>query len=187
MALGATCSPIGIDLGQTTKLVQFRMRGNPPRSDLLAATSLNLGVPAEDKRSGESDAFVAALKKALVRSKFGSRRAVITLPVSEVELRPMTLPIDEHDVASKVRWEAESYLDGSPDDHVIDHVVLGEASTAGERRLEVLAFSAPKQKVLSILGLLNRAESLLASRTRKVDRERTYLPSSGPSGHGQVR
>ena len=49
----------------------------------------------------------------------------------------------------------------------------------------VLAAYDPEME--QALGLLNRAESLLASRTRRVDRERTYLPSSGSSGHGQVR
>ena len=157
MRLNAKYSAIGIDLGDTLKLVQFRMKGNPPRPELVAATSLNLTIPNNGQAPAERVAFVKELKKALSAGKFGPRRAVIALPPADVDLRPLTLPIDEHDIAKKVRWEAESYLECAPEDAIIDHVVLGEAQTAGERRLEVLAAAADKQKVLNALELFRRA------------------------------
>lgn len=157
MLLNAKYSAIGIDLGDTLKLVQFRMKGNPPKPSLHAATLLDLTIPNNGQAQAERSAFVKELKKALSADKFGPRRAVIALPSADVDLRPLTLPIDEHDVAKKVRWEAESYLECAPEDTIIDHVVLGEAKTAGERRLEVLAASARKQKVLNTLELFGRA------------------------------
>ena len=157
MFLNAKYSPIGIDLGGSLKLVQFRMKGNPPRPEFHAATSLALQIPNNGHSEGERAAFVKELKKALANGKFGTRRAVVALPSSDVLMRPLTLPVNEHDIAKKVRWEAESYLEGSVDDSVIDHVVLGEAKTAGERRLEVLAISADKHKTLNALELLGHA------------------------------
>ena len=157
MAFGSKYSPIGVDLGGTVKLVQFRTKTDGGRPKLHATGRLDCGIPTDAGDQAASDEFVRALKKALSAGKFRPRCAIVALPASEVELRPLTLPVDEHDVAKKVRWEAESYLPGSIDDHLIDHVVLGEARTAGERRLEVLAVSADKQRVLPLLDLLGRA------------------------------
>ena len=157
MQFNAKYSPIGIDLGGSPKLVQFRMKGNPPQPQLHAATSLTLPIPNNGNTEEERDTFVKELKSSLSSAHFGSRRAIIALPSSDVHMRPLTLPVDEHDLAKRVRWEAESYIEGPIEDSVIDHVVLGEATTAGERRLEVLAISADKHKVLTTLDLLNRA------------------------------
>ncbi len=157
MPFGSKVSPIGVDLGGTVKLVQFRTKGDTSPPELHATGRVEAGVPVDAAGPAEPDEFVSALKKALSAGKFGSRRAVVALPASEVDFRPLTLPVDEHDIGKKVRWEAESYLAGSADDHLIDHVVLGEARTAGERRLEVLAVSADKQRVLPLLDLLGRA------------------------------
>ena len=157
MFLSAKYSPIGVDLGRTTKLVQFRLKGTPPRPEATFTATLNAAVPNNGENAEDRAEFVKDLRKALAAGKFGTRQAVVALPPSDVLLRPMTLPADEHDVAKKVRWEAESYLDYPTDEAVIDHVVLGEAKTAGERRLEVIAASAHKPKVLNALDLLARA------------------------------
>ena len=157
MQFNAKYSPIGIDLGGSPKLVQFRLKGNPPQPELHAAASLPLRIPNNGESETERETFVKELKKSMSSAHFGPRRAVIALPSSDVHMRPLTLPIDEHDIAKKVRWEAESYLECPVEDAVIDHIVLGEATTAGERRLEVLAVSADKHKVLTTLDLLSRA------------------------------
>lgn len=157
MLLNAKYSPIGIDLGGSPKLVQFRLKGNPPRPELHATASLPLPIPNNGNSEAERETFVRQLKKSMAIAHFGPRRAIIALPSLDVHMRPLTLPVDEHDLAKRVRWEAESYIEGPIDNAVIDHVVLGEATTAGERRLEVLAISADKQKVLTALDLLSRA------------------------------
>ena len=149
-------SPIGIDITRNSlKLVQFRNKGG--RTALLANARLDIGFPNNGNGADEQAAFVKQLKKLLAARRFGSRRAVISLPPQELDIRPLTLPVDEHDVAKKVRWEAESYVGYDIENAVIDHVVLGEAKSAGERRLEVLAASAEKSKVVRSLDLLGQA------------------------------
>ncbi len=154
MQFNAKYSPIGIDLGGSPKLVQFRLKGNPPQPELHATASLTMPIPNNGNTEAERETFVKKLKKSISNARFGSRRAIIALPASDVHMRPLTLPVDEHDLAKRVRWEAESYIEGPIENAVIDHVVLGKATTAGERRLEVLALSADKSKVVSTLDLL---------------------------------
>ncbi len=155
MLLARKHTPIGIDIGETgLKLVQFRrtQRG----LDLQAAASLEANCLATDDGGGDA-AFVRDLRKLLAKRRFGCRRAVITLPASEVSIRPLTLAAGAHDVAKMVRWEAESYLEYDTENAIIDHIVLGEAKSARDTRLEVLATAVEKAKVLRWLGILNRA------------------------------
>jgi type IV pilus assembly protein PilM len=147
-------SAIGIDIGRDKlKLVQFKAHGDG--AELLAAATLPATFPQDD--NGDASALAGALKKALAKGKFGSRRAVISLPNSEINVTPLTLPADKPDIAQLVRWEAESFLGYDVENAIIDHVVLGEAKAAGERRLEVLAAAVQKDKVLRVLDLLARA------------------------------
>gem|GEM_PF-1151146 len=156
MILKQKHSLIGMDITRNSlKLVQFRSKGGRPA--LLAAARLDLGFPNNGNGLDEQAAFVRQLKKLLAARRFGTRRAAISLPPQDLDIRPLTLPVDEHDVAKKVRWEAESYVGYDIENAVIDHVVLGEAKSAGERRLEVLAASADKAKVVRSLELLGRA------------------------------
>ncbi len=158
MLMRRTHSAIGMDIGKDSlKMVQFRTGGHPPRRTLLSAAKLDLAFPNNAARSGQQADFVNQMKKFLGARKFGARRAVVTLPASEVEVRPLTLPVDEHDVAKSVKREVKSYLNCDPENAVIDHIVLGEAKSAGERRLEVLTASVEKSRALSALDLLARA------------------------------
>ncbi|MFO7898043.1 MAG: type IV pilus assembly protein PilM [Planctomycetota bacterium] len=153
-------SPIGIDIGPTAvKLVQFRARALG--LELLAAARLELPFPNNGEGKPDRAAFSRELHKELKAAAFGVRRAVVTLPAADVDVRPLTLPTDHNDVARMVRWEAESYLDYPTDEAILDHVVLGEAKAAGERRLEVLAAAARKTRVLAALDLLARAGLLV--------------------------
>ncbi len=151
-------SPIGIDIGKDSiKLVQFRSRGDGLA--LLAAGKLDAQFPGTGNGNGSAEqaAFIKDLKKLLTRRKFGARRAVVALPVSDVDVRPLTLPSGKQDIAKMVRWEANSYLGYDAENAIIDHIVLGEAKSAGETRLEVLATAVEKGKVLNSLNLLSRA------------------------------
>jgi type IV pilus assembly protein PilM len=147
-------SAIGIDMGPDgLKMIQFKAQSGG--AALLAAASLS--VPFPQNGNGDADAMVKELKRILTKRKFGSRRAVITLPASEVKVTPLTLPADKPDTDQLVRWEAESFLSYDLEDAIIDHVVLGEAKAAGERRLEVLASAVQKSKVLNVLDMLGKA------------------------------
>ena len=149
-------SAIGIDIGQgSLKLVQFRNKAG--RLDLIAAAKLAADFPNNGQTSAERNAFAKDLKNLLAARKFGVRRAVITLPTADVDVRPLTLPAGGHDVGKMVAWEADSYLGYPADNAIVDHIVLGEAKSAGERRLEVLAVAVEKTKVTRSLDLLSRA------------------------------
>jgi type IV pilus assembly protein PilM len=149
-------SPIGIDISRgRVKMVQFRRRG--AGVGLLAAGSLDVALRGNDNDDGDRQDTVRQLKKALLRRKFGARRAVLSLPPPETDVRPLTLPADAHDLTKMIRWEVESYVDYPVDEAIVDHVVLGEAKSAGERRLEVLAATARQCRVVAICDLLARA------------------------------
>jgi len=151
-------SPIGIDIGKDSiKLVQFRAEGDGLA--LLAAGRLDAPFPANGNGAdgAERAAFVKQLKKVLTRRKFGTRRAVVALPASHVDVRPLTLPGGHQDIAKMVRWEANSYLGYDAENAIIDHVVLGEVKSGRETRLEVLAAAVEKDKVRDSLDLLSRA------------------------------
>ena len=149
-------SPIGVDVGRdSVKLIQFRNKGQS--LELVATARFEEGFPNNGHTAAEQNAFARDLKKLLAARKFGVRRAVITLPSDEVDVRPLTLPVDDEDVERKVRWEADSYLGYAADAAIIDHVVLGEAKSAGERRLEVLAAAVERDKVIRSLDLLGQA------------------------------
>jgi len=156
--LGRKHSAIGIDIGRNSlKMVQFRHKAGSGQPALTAATRLQTPCPNNGHDADEKAAFVKHLKKQLRLRKFGAPRAVIALPASDVDVRPLTLPFDESNVPEKVREETASYLGEQAETSIVDHVLLGEAKSIGERRLEVLAASVPQAKVANTLELLSRA------------------------------
>ena len=155
MQLTHKYSPIGIDIGRTSvKMVQFRKKGSGLA--LQAAGQAAVEFPSNSLGPDETAATVKALKKTFTQRKFFVNRAVITPPATDVDVRPLTLPAGSHDVAKMVRWEAESYLAYPAEDAVIDHVVLGQAKSAGETRLEVLAAAVHRDKITASLDLIAR-------------------------------
>lgn len=155
MRLNQRQSALGIDIGLSrVKLAQFRTRADG--MELLAAETLP--VPFPTNGNGDAANFVKQLKRVLLKRHFDPHRAVVTLPPDHLDVRPLTLPVDDRDIAKKVRWEAESYLSCDIENAIIDHVVLGEAKSAGERRLEVLAAAAERDKIVAALDLLGRAD-----------------------------
>jgi type IV pilus assembly protein PilM len=148
-------SAIGIDIGaDALKMVQFCSRSGG--RNLVAARRVEAPLPAGDE-PGDAAAATKTLRRALASAGFKPGRAVVTLPAADVAVRPLTLPAGKKDVAEMVRAEAAGFLDCSPDEALLDHVVLGEAKAAGERHLEVLAAAVRKDQALRMLDVLARA------------------------------
>lgn len=149
-------SAVGIDIGKgAVKLVQLRRKGDS--FELVAAATLKRDFPNDGEGSEARAGFIREMKKVLAVRKFAAGKAVVSLAASDVDIRLLTLAVDDKDVATKVRWEAESYLGYDAANAIIDQVVLGEAKSAGERRLEVLAAAVEKGRMLSSLEVLSGA------------------------------
>lgn len=150
----------GLDIGsQLIKLVQLSAAGQN-KFNLVAIGQ----IPAPPIGANELETNqnkVEAIKKLVKDSKATCRQAVISLPESQVYTRVIELPkMDETELASAIRWQAEQYIPVPLSDVVLKHQILSSLEEEGETKegkISVLLIAAPNLLLNNYVGLLSRA------------------------------
>ena len=144
---------IGIDIGRTAvKIVQFKANGG---LKLRNAVRIQGEFPTDTMPEKERNEYTQRLKKAL--SHFEPGKLVISLPVGDVDIRPLTLPYDKANLTQRIGSEMSAFLGAKAESSIIDYIVLGEAKTANERRYEVLAAAVPRDNVTTVLNMVAKS------------------------------
>ncbi len=146
---------IGLDIGGSTlKLAQ--LVANKEKFVLSS-----IGIVESPWVSGDAskDLMVAeAIKKLLKETVASGKRVVIGLPESEVYTRVIDMPyLEEPELSSAIKWQAEQYIPVSLSDVVMKHQVLSLPQTGVPgAKMRVLLVAAPNTLVNRFLTITGR-------------------------------
>ena len=156
-------SLVGVDLGhRSVELVQLRRDNGSWKLHEVARAELSVHQD-DDSYPAECARAIRALRQSRA---FHGRQAATALSIGELDVRPLKLPpVAGEELRQMVRFEIEAYLTYPMDQAVVDHVVTGEVTDRGEKKIEVIAVSARRSAVERHLSVLQKA----GLRTRVVD------------------
>jgi type IV pilus assembly protein PilM len=131
------CSPIGLDIGQSSiKMLQFVRDGDGVAALASGQFSLPTDLPTDgDERRA---ALVQGIGQLLDSSAFHGRRAVAGLPDSRVQYKNMRLPkMPPDERAEAVKWEATDRFE-LDDEAAVDYLDAGEVRQGDQVRDELI-------------------------------------------------
>lgn len=140
---------VGIDIGsKTIKVVELARDGN--RMALKSAGTV--GYTASDVTTFRDDkeyqALGEALKKLFKDAKIASKNVTIALPETSVFTRILKFPLlNDQEIASAVKWEAEEYIPIPLKDAVVEHVILERQEVGNPPQVLVLLIAVTKDLV----------------------------------------
>lgn len=149
-------SPIGVDFGaESLKLLQV-IPGEPV--ELVAAQSVEL--PWEEGARGGRLGVAGPILKELVRTGgFRGRRAIVSLPASQVLVQhvPVHGGTEAEGIKEQIAQHLRERLNVEPERMVIRWVEVGEPGETSDRREEVICVAAERETVLRYIELMRRA------------------------------
>lgn len=150
----------GLDIGTTTiKLVQLNKSSNN-KFDLITSASIPSPSRALLSESLEDqEALANSVKSILEEAKPTVKNVVTALPESQIFTRVIEMPIlDETELTSALKWEAEQYVPIPLNEVQVDWQVLDTFQTEGKgEKMEILLIAAPKILVEKYLKVLDTA------------------------------
>jgi len=172
----------GLDIGsKTIKVVELK-----PHGDKLALKSAGAvgysGAHLEQIQDDQSLAQIAqTIKKLISDAKISSRDVSISLPESQVFTRILKFPLlNEQEIASAVKWEAEEYIPLPLNEAVIQHVVLERQETKNPPQTLVLLTAAARNLVQKYVNLLAMANiNVVGVETELMSMTRSMAPQAG--------
>lgn len=147
---------IGLDIGETTiKLVQLTKSG-----DKFNLKSIGiLETPKIDGATEKDNAIRDLIKKLMSTTGASGKATVVGLPESQVYTRVIEMPyLEEPELSSAIRWQAEQYIPVALSDVVLKHQVLSLPQTGiPDARMKVLLVAAPNLLVSRYMEILGKA------------------------------
>ncbi|MFH1840955.1 MAG: type IV pilus assembly protein PilM [Candidatus Shapirobacteria bacterium] len=149
----------GLDLGRRTlKLVQFRRKNS--EYELLAfgmAPTPGKGLLSDSE--DDLTHLAVAVKNLCRDSQVRGNNVVTAIPQNKVFAQLITLPkIDDEELASALRWEAEQYVPFPLDEVTLAHEVVGEVALDGKVSLEVTLVAVPSALIDKTTKVLQMAK-----------------------------
>ncbi len=149
-------SHIGLDIGSySVKLAQL-MPAADGKFSLAALGQAELPVT---EASANREATINVIKTLVNESKTSVKQVVVSLPESQVYTRVAQLPyMDDNELASAIRWQAEQYIPVPLEDVMLRYQVLAmpEQRVPGSK-MDVLLVAAPNDLVTSYLSMVQAA------------------------------
>lgn len=147
----------GIDIGgDTIKLVQLSQSGQKFRLAAIAVAQASKSENKDEKDLADAD----AIKKLIHDSGANGKACVVSLPESEVYTRVIEMPfMEEPDLTSAIRWQAEQYIPVPLEDVVLKHQILSlpDQGVPGSK-MQVLLVAAPNDLISRYLALFERVK-----------------------------
>jgi type IV pilus assembly protein PilM len=169
---------IGIDIGsKTIKVVELEKNGSS--YSLIASGVVGYSGTSVDKMidNKEIAALAQVIKKLCTEAKITAKDAVVSIPESLAFTRTIKFPpLNDSEIASAIKWEAEQYIPIPVNEAVIQHTVLKRSESGGPGGgVVVLLVAAPRAivekyvKVVQMAGLTPVAvETELIALTRSL-------------------
>lgn len=148
---------IGLDIGGSTiKLVQLATEGDKFKLSSIAISESSKIENLEEKDKADAE----IIKKMVHDSGAVGKLAVVSLPESQVYTRVVEMPfLEEPDLSSTIKWQAEQYIPVSLDSVVLKHQILTlpEKGVPGSK-MTVLLVAAPHDLINRYLAILSHAK-----------------------------
>ncbi|HUW21749.1 MAG TPA: type IV pilus assembly protein PilM [Candidatus Bathyarchaeia archaeon] len=175
---------IGLDIGsQNIKLVQLKRIG-----EQYSIVALGLSPSPKNMESeAEADllAQAEAIKKLVNVTKVSTPYVVSALPEDKVFTQIVEFPpMEEKEMESAIKWEAEQYIPIPLSEAVIDYqIIRSPQKIVIGGKTEVFLVAAPKSMIEKYSKVLQMAElKTIALETEMVALSRSLvLPGSGPT------
>lgn len=147
---------IGIDIGETSiKLIQLASSDGKFR-----LSSIAISDSSKTENLTERDLEdVQIIKKLIQNSGAMGKLCVASLPESQVYTRVIEMPfLEEPELSSTIKWQAEQYVPVSLNDVVLKHQVLSfpEKGVPGSK-MSVLLVAAPNVLVSRYMAIFSKA------------------------------
>ena len=137
---------VGLDIGsKTIKIVElardaggFKLRG----SGVIGYAG---NPPEHSQDDKELQTLAAAIKKLHREANISSKDVAVALPEPQVFTRTVKFPpLNDQEVASAVKWEAEQYIPIPITEAIVQHQILERRDSATPPEVLVLLVAAPK-------------------------------------------
>ena len=169
---------VGLDIGSNSiKIVELSRAG--AGWVLRAAGAVGHNAPPIDSNLNDAKtvADIASVIKKLVKdAKVAGRDVAIALPETQVFTRLMQFPmLNDAEIASAVKWEAEEYIPIPIKDAIIEHQIVERLESANPPQVLVLLVAALRSLVENYIEVVSKAglnvvgvETELISMTRSL-------------------
>src|SRR3989344_2256900 len=151
---------VGLDIGtKTIKVVELGQEGG--KFVLKAAGAVGYkGTPIDIKLQDEKEManIAASIKKLFNDARVSSRSVSIALPETQVFTRLLKFPLlNDQEIASAVKWEAEEYIPIPIKDAVVEHQVIERQETGNPPQALILLTAVLRELVEKYVQVLNLA------------------------------
>ena len=169
---------LGIDIGsKTIKIVELEK--NRASYSLVASGVVGYSGSTVDKMTDEKEMsnLSQVIKKLCAEARITTKDAILSIPESLAFTRTIKFPpLNDNEISSAIKWEAEQYIPIPVNEAVIQHTVLRRGSAGGaDNGVTVLLVAAPRvvvekyAKVVQMAGLTPIAiETELIALTRSL-------------------
>ena len=139
---------VGLRIGSSQLAAALVDNGGSAELLRVARTPLERGIVAGGEVR-DAGALADALKRFFRQQRLPRRGVRLGVATNRIGVRVLEVPAidDERQLANAVRFRAQDVVPIPITDAVLDHVVLGEADTPGERTLRVLIVFAHRELV----------------------------------------
>lgn len=170
---------IGLDIGsKTIKVIELAHDGN--KHILRSAGAVGYGgSPIEGIEGDKAIAELATLIKKLFKdAKISSNKVSVSLPESQVFSRVIKFPnLNDAEIASAVKWEAEEYIPMPIVDAVLEHQIVERREGANPPEVLVLVVAVLRDLVEKYLEVLKHAGlEVLSLETEMLALTRSIAP-----------
>ncbi len=150
--LANTVSPLGIDFGVgSLKVLQIGM-SEPPTMIAAACVETPDEVLADHAKRLEFQ--TEALQRLVKSGGFKSKRAICSIPSTQMFCKHLQLTKSGEDVGAQVASVIPSQLGCHPDALTYRHIVAGDVTVGGAAKQEVICFAVPRELIRRIMEAL---------------------------------
>lgn len=140
---------VGLDIGsKTIKIVELAKEGSKWKLRASGVIGYKGKTPEHMNNDKEFAVLAEAIKKLHREAKISSKNVIISLPETQVFTRTIKFPLlNDSEIASAIKWEAEQYIPIPMEEAIIQHQVLERREDTSPPQAIVLLVAAPKTMV----------------------------------------
>lgn len=173
---------VGLDIGsRTIKVVELSGGGGKYKLKSAGAVAHSNADIAEMKDDKELSSIAQIIKKLYNDAKIGSKDVAICLPETQVYTRMLKFPLlNDQEIASAVKWEAEEYIPIPITEAVIEHQILERREAASPPQVLVSLVAVHRDLVNKYIKVCEMAGlSVVGVETELISTVRSTAPNSG--------
>lgn len=150
---------VGLDIGsRSIKIVQLVKDGNVINLGASGIIGYQGIIPQASKEDKELMPLAETIKKLHKEAQISSTEVNFSLPESLVFSRNIKFPLlNDQEIASAVKWEAEQYIPIPISEAVIQHQIIERKENNASVGVKVLLVAAPRQLIEKYLKVIQLA------------------------------